>query len=195
MVGQGADLIDGPVDGDVRIAPQQAGKRQQELAQNQIRHAVAGGLQQLTVVLDHQVRAAFVQVQLQAQQAFEAVLLVAAQQIDHVGQGVEVVVAGQRLAGLPPRLVALGEQLERLPEAQLVDGGLNAHFRLGDAFQAQVVGDLFRKPTALGADAPVQVAEDDEELVQVVAEVAAFLNQLLLLVFQQFEHAAQQRQQ
>ena len=35
VVGQGADLIDGPVDGDVRIAPQQAGKRQQELAQNQ----------------------------------------------------------------------------------------------------------------------------------------------------------------
>ena len=133
--------------------------------------------------------------QLQAQQAFEAVLLVAAQQIDHVGQGVEVVVAGQRLAGLPPRLVALGEQLERFPEAQLVDGGLNAHFRLGDAFQAQVVGDLLRKPTALGADAPVQVAEDDEELVQVVTEVAALLNQLLLLVFQQFEHAAQQRQQ
>ena len=32
VIRQGADLIDGPVDGDFRIAAQQAGKRQQELA-------------------------------------------------------------------------------------------------------------------------------------------------------------------
>ncbi len=51
----------------------------------------------MAVIFDHQIRATFVQMQLQAQQAFETVLLVAAQQVDHVRQGVEVVVARQRL--------------------------------------------------------------------------------------------------
>src|SRR5699024_1817629 len=91
VIGQGADLVDGPVDSDFGPAAQQPGKCQQELAQDQIGHAVAGRLQQLAVVSDHQIGAAFVEVQLQTQQALKAVLLIAAQQLHHVGEGAEVV--------------------------------------------------------------------------------------------------------
>src|SRR5699024_10863090 len=93
-----------------------------------------------------------------------------------------------------PRPEVLGKQLERLPEAQLIDGRLDLHLGLADAFQAQIVGHLVGKATALGADATIEIAKHGEELVQIVAEIAPLLNQLLLLILQQLEHAAQQRQ-